>query len=802
MEYKIIKQRFHNYSGEDFISSVQTQFGLSELSATYLIRKGLSTLGQIEEFLYPKEQDLFDPFLFSDMKKACGRIQDAICNNEKIIIYGDYDCDGVCASVILYKTLSNLNAQVSCYLPDRFTEGYGFSEEGINNIKDTGATLIISVDNGITASKEINLAKKYGIDVIITDHHICPDNLPDAYAIIDPKNKLDRYPYEHLCGASVAYKMAVALMGESVTLKEELLAFAALATIADLVPLTLENRTIASIGIAQIKKGVNLGLKKLIDVAAINKESITGGNIAYHIAPRINACGRLYKADIALKLFLTEDEEEASLLAKKLNSINEERKQIENNITQEAESFIERYNLLEEKNILIIKLENVNEGVIGVACGKISEKYNRPAIICVEKDGIIKGSARSVSGFDIYNAMVAANDVYIKFGGHSQAAGFTIDASNFEKMSLAIKNAAKESGIERFMVKRTYYDIEAVSSFLTEKSVRELSLFAPYGIQNPSPVFRLSGVYIRNISVMGSAQQHLRFNIIHKFSNFNAVAFFMADAYANALHEDKKYDVLFSAEIDTYKSTGGIKLIVKQITPHYECDQAYYASLYESFIYSNSGVKKSFVPIYASNINVETAIDNFSESVYILNGKDTYLRCISYAHYKNLNTVFSYATDISPFESEAVNIIVNPTEDISNYFTGKKIFVLDPPCFCGFSDDIYNKDMFYLRNYRYVADIVINRDYIAFVYKRLRALDAFGGKIDKFIDYLNTESEKEINYFTFRLCLDIMSEMQIIEYKVSDNVLSLSFCKITDHKDVKYTPTMLKLNCTTVSTEG
>lgn len=800
MEYKIIKQRFRNYYNESFITAIQKQFGISELSAAYLACKGFSTLGQTEEFLYPKPQDLNNPFLFSEMEKCVARIIRAIINKEKIAIYGDYDCDGVCATTILYKALHAKGAHVFFYMPDRFSDGYGFSMQSIDKIKAKGATLIISVDNGITAVQEVRYAKELGIDIIITDHHNCSDVLPDAYVIINPKRKGEKYPYENLCGAAVAYKVALALGVDDENLVNEMLVFAAVATVADLVPLTLENRSMVSLGLALIKKRGNLGLTKLIEVSGLCADTVTSGQVSYHIAPRINACGRLYKADTAVELFLEQDEVRALRLANDLNAYNVERREIEAEIMNEAEQYIFDNKLAENDDVFIIKLDNANEGVIGVACGKICEKYNRPTIICVQKDGICKGSARSIPKLNIYELLNKAKDLYLKFGGHSQAAGFTIKAENFDEMCAVIHTAACESNIKRALIKSSYYDIEAVSSTITEKAVRELALFSPYGIQNPCPIFRLSSVSLRNFKALGKNKEHLKFNVLHKFCNFSAIGFSMAETYMGILNEQELYDILFSVEINTYKSSSSIQLNVKEIVPHHACPKQYYESLYDHFMRTDIYTGQAEHRFDMSDI--ESALSVYADTLYILHGKDAYFRLYNFAAFISVDTHVCYGR-FDAFHASKINCLVNPLDD-SYLDAAKYIAVLDPPCFSDYAAEIYpdEEKIRLLKTDRYIADIIVNRDYVAFVYKRLRAADSFGGDIDKFISYLNTESEKEINYFTFMLCLDIMYEMGVIkDYEILDGKLCLTFNKIVGQKDIGLTPTFLKLNRTSMCTE-
>ncbi len=792
MEYKIFKQRSATVPNFEFIKMITEQFGLSALSASFLIKKGFTTIGQIEEYLFPKAEYLHNPLFFKDMQKAVDRIRSAVSTDQKIVIYGDYDCDGVCASAILYKALRSSGAKkVECYLPDRFSDGYGMNPQSVKKIIDAGAQLIITVDNGITAVKEIELAAASHVDVILTDHHNCPSDLPGAFAVINPKIIDETYPYPEICGASVALKLAMALGIDHHELRE-LISLAAIATVADLVPLTGENRTITSLGLRYMKENCNLGVRYLAEIASLRLNDITCGNVAFQIAPRINAAGRLYSADLAFELMITEDIKKAKILADQLNKANNERKEIEETIVCKAEKIVEEQNLLCGQSVLFIRLEDENEGVIGIAAGRLCEKYNRPVIIACTKEGICKASARSIPAFDLYDALSQGNEYYIKFGGHAQAAGFSIIEENFIPLSTTVNAYAEKINIKSLFYKRSYYDIEAASSLITEKAVREIELFAPFGIRNPHPVYKLENVSLRNLSKIGSTKEHLRCNVLHKSCNFIAVGFYKGSLADEPEILEGRFDLLFTPSINTFNKKSSIQLEIKDIDLHYECSHDYYVSLYEHFMY-NYSMPDGFDPSDKIAVSIETVFESFDDTIFIAYGKDSLTRLTRYASFKGAGISYHYG-NINKFDHGRVNILVNPLKAGFTLFD-MPVIVLDRPSFFDYEKRLYanNTRVRFLKNDKYLPDILIDRDFIAFIYKKLRVLQTLGQDIVKFIAYLNSESEREINYFNLRIGLDIMSEIGILDYEIFEEKIHIEFHKISEQKDINQSEIMIKL---------
>ena len=790
MDYKIIKRRSNIQLNEESIVSIANQFNISELSASLLMKKGLSTIGQIEEYLFPKKEYLHNPYLFRDMDKTVARILNAIRNQEQIVIYGDYDCDGICSSVILFDTLSYLGGHVITFLPDRFVDGYGMNITRMKQLIQQGAQLIITVDNGIVAFDEVEYANRRQVDVIITDHHTPDVKLPEAFSILNPKITYDSYPYEELCGAGVALKLAEALLNEN--LPNELLVLACIATIADIVPLTGENRTITSIGLELLPKSNNVGLNELISLAGLNIQAITSGTISFQIAPRINAAGRLYSAADAFKLLTTKDPQEAREIAEKLEQANNERKNIEETLFNEAESTI-LTGISKNRNVIFINIKDAHEGVIGIVAGKICEKYNRPTIVCSESNSLIKASARSIQGINIHDLLAHGYDLYEKFGGHSQAAGFSIST---EKYPILVERIEQEAeGLSNSFFKSAYYDLEAVSSQLSEKAVSELNLFAPYGMKNPHPVYLLRGAAVRNISRMGSKKEHLRANIVHKNCNFQSVGFFMGDLADAFFQVNNTYDILFTPSINTYKQKRTLQLEIKEAVCHVPIEAEYYTSFYNYFIWQyESG--DSFIPSTDKIIELtkEKALDNFENYVFIVFDEDTLCRAIRYTKYLGVESTFhyNYFNEINP---QSVNFWIHPISFNKELASSIQVIVLDMPDYFSNYPSVLQtiENIVFLKSVSHNEPYHINRSMIAFVYKKLRYLDAIGNDFNSFIGYLNNESEYSVNYFTVRLILDILTEMEILEYEMIHEKIYIEFKKITKQKDVFDSSIMIKL---------
>ncbi len=496
--------------------------GVSPLLAPLLLARGVDTHDKLRAFLHPSAQDLYDPFLMPDMEKACRIIRETIDVGESIVIYGDYDCDGVCASVIMLEALKSLGARAEVYIPSRKEEGYGLNPAAMQTLAGRQHRLMITVDCGITAVEEIALAKSLGMNVILTDHHTPPNPLPAADAILHPQ--LGGYPCSNLCGAGTAYKLACALSGKQIL---STLPLCALATVADMVPLLGENRTLASLGLAAMSDTSIVGLRALMRVSGIRSgEAVTGQQAGFQLAPRINACGRMETAQIALELLSTRDPARAAELADTSDGLNARRKSLENQILEQANAQASSLDLCTERAI-VIEGEGWEGGVVGLAAGRLAERYGYPTVILSRDGDVCVGSARSACGVDLYQALSACSDLFTRFGGHKQAAGLTLPAENVPEFRLRLSDAVAKQLEGRTLMPETAYDGELQLSDITLDLIGSLRLLEPFGTGNPAPVFLLRDVEALTARAVGSEGAHLKLTLSQGACMLDAIAFRM-----------------------------------------------------------------------------------------------------------------------------------------------------------------------------------------------------------------------------------------------------------------------------------
>ncbi len=496
-------------SKKEKVTQLVEEINVTPLVASLLVNRGLENPEEARAFLFSEKQEFHDPFLFLDMDIAVNRIKQAIAANEAIMVFGDYDADGVTSTTIMMKTLQELGANVQFYIPNRFTEGYGPNEGAFRYAHEIGISLIITVDTGIAALNEARIAKDLGLDLIITDHHEPGPELPDAYAIIHPKRAGSTYPFGELCGAGVAFKLAHALFGK---LPDHLLQFAAIGTIADLVPLKDENRLITQKGLNIIRNTDSVGLKALFKLAGVEPGSTNEETIGFSIAPRINAAGRLDSADPAVYLMLTDDPYEAEALAEDIEQLNKERKELVNSLTEEAIQMVEQHYPADKNSFLIVGKEGWNAGVIGIVASKLVEKYYRPTIVLSydQEKGLAKGSARSIAGFDLFKNLSTCRDILPHFGGHTSAAGMTLNIGDVEELRFRLNQLANEQLSEEDLIPITYIDAEVSVQDIHIASIEEMNKLAPYGMDNPKPKVLIKDASIESIRKIGSEQNHLK----------------------------------------------------------------------------------------------------------------------------------------------------------------------------------------------------------------------------------------------------------------------------------------------------
>jgi len=497
-------------------------YGLPLPIAQVLSARGISP-EESPAFLEPRLEDLNDPFLMRDMDKAVERIITAMKESQKIMVHGDYDVDGVTSLSLLYRNLTSIGLNVIPYIPDRFTEGYGLSSQGIEKAKEEGISLIITVDCGITALEEIEMARKYGIDVIVTDHHEPRETLPEATAIINPK--VDDYPFKDLAGVGVAFKLLEALYRKlSLNLNHLYwdLDLVALGTVADIVPLVKENRVFVHFGLKILEKSKKAGIKSLKSVTGLNGK-VEPWHISFILAPRLNAAGRLNHAIEAFKLLSTRDGLEALQLARELDRTNKERQGIERKILSEAKKMVRRMDL-DKDWVIVLGSEDWHEGVIGIVASKLVEQYNRPTILLSFTGGIGKGSGRSIQNFNLFNALLDLEKYLLSFGGHKMAAGLRLEKENLQDFRRALNKLAKERLKKEYFEPELYIDGEIRLSDINQDILSVYRKLSPFGMGNPQPVFVVKNVTVKNdIRVM--KDRHISFTLKQEQIERRAIAF-------------------------------------------------------------------------------------------------------------------------------------------------------------------------------------------------------------------------------------------------------------------------------------
>ena len=497
-------------------------YGLPLPIAQVLSARGISP-EESPAFLEPRLEDLNDPFLMRDMDKAVERIITAMKESQKIMVHGDYDVDGVTSLSLLYRNLTSIGLNVIPYIPDRFTEGYGLSSQGIEKAKEEGISLIITVDCGITALEEIEMARKYGIDVIVTDHHEPRETLPEATAIINPK--VDDYPFKDLAGVGVAFKLLEALYRKlSLNLNHLYwdLDLVALGTVADIVPLVKENRVFVHFGLKILEKSKKAGIKSLKSVTGLNGK-VEPWHISFILAPRLNAAGRLNHAIEAFKLLSTRDGLEALQLARELDRTNKERQGIERKILSEAKKMVRRMDL-DKDWVIVLGSEDWHEGVIGIVASKLVEQYNRPTILLSFTGGIGKGSGRSIQNFNLFNALLDLEKYLLSFGGHKMAAGLRLEKENLQDFRQALNKLAKERLKKEYFEPELYIDGEIRLSDINQDILSVYRKLSPFGMGNPQPVFVVKNVTVKNdIRVM--KDRHISFTLKQEQIERRAIAF-------------------------------------------------------------------------------------------------------------------------------------------------------------------------------------------------------------------------------------------------------------------------------------
>ncbi|MDR2533299.1 MAG: single-stranded-DNA-specific exonuclease RecJ [Tannerellaceae bacterium] len=553
-------------------NELATLLGYSPVTCLLLVRRGISSEEEALNFFQPHLSHLHDPYLMTDMDKAVKRLNRALGDKEHILIYGDYDVDGATAVSLVYKYLRPYSSTLDYYIPDRDGEGSGISFKGIDYAAANGITLIIALDCGIKAVDKIEYARDKGIDIIICDHHKPDDVLPDAVAVLNPKRADSTYPYEHLSGCGVGYKFMEAFStGNDIPTAalEKLLDLAAVSIAADIVPITGENRVMAYYGLKQLNSFPSLGLKGIIDICGLGGKEITINDIVFKIGPRINASGRMMNGGEAVDLLLVRDSESAREKSENINKYNDERRELDKKITDEANAIIDRFTNMEDRKAIVVYDPSWHSGVIGIVASRLTEKYCMPAVVLTKstQTSMITGSARSVNLFDVYSAIESCSDTLENFGGHTCAVGLTLKEENLHLFINRFMELTDRLIQPEQMSPQIEIDAEIELRDITPTFISELKMMNPFGPNNPKPIFCSRGVKDFGTSkLVGKELEHIKLELVDDNSPapIHAIAFGM-HPYGDHIMAQRRFDICYTIEENNYNGGVSIQLIIKDI---------------------------------------------------------------------------------------------------------------------------------------------------------------------------------------------------------------------------------------------
>ncbi len=552
---------------DQLVSEIAAEFDLPRPIVKILINRRIDDINKIQKFIRPRMEDLSDPFILKGMDGAIDRLTDALRENERIMVYGDYDVDGITATALLYLVFNRLGAQVEFYLPNRLTEGYGLTHEGILEAKNRGVSLIVTVDTGTTAVEEIEFAREQGIDCIVTDHHETGDRLPKAVALVNPKQDNCPYDLAELSGVGVAFKLAQALyrrLGQDERDLEEHLDLVALGTSADIVPLLGENRTLTHYGFRQIARTTKPGLKSLTFVSGLMGKEIATGQVVFVLAPRINAIGRLGDASHAIKLLTTRDETLAQEIARELDNENKRRKSIDEATLKEAMAQIKHVCDLKKDRAIVLASEGWHLGVIGIVASRLVERYHLPTVLIAIDNGEGKGSARSIPGFHLTEALKECEDLLLRYGGHKYAAGLTIAPHNVEAFRKRLIEVSERMLSREDLISKLFIDSDLDLDTIDDAFMETLELFSPFGPMNMRPVF-----LTRNLEVVGTpylvGKNHLKMKVSKGSKVFDVIGFGFGDMVRPLNMRAGTIDMVYVIEYNHWNGVTRIQLRVKDI---------------------------------------------------------------------------------------------------------------------------------------------------------------------------------------------------------------------------------------------
>ncbi len=750
------------------------KYNLNEIVVELLIKRGFDTEQKINHFLNPSENDFHNPFLLKNMDKLVKRVNRAIEKNEKVLIFGDYDVDGVSASAILIKYFASKQFYVDYFLPNRYIDGYGLTNASILNIKEKyNPNLIITVDCGISCYNEVEYAKSLGIDIIITDHHDIPEIIPDTI-VINAKLPNQKYPFNYLCGTGVAFKVVQALSG----LKEakKYLGICAIATIADIVPLVDENRAIVKFGMQDFDKNLPLGIKLLMKDNKLDN-SVTATDIAFKLSPKINAAGRMGDAGVALKLYIKEDKHYLENTIENINNLNAERQSLCNRVYEDVIEKLSHINIA-NYNSIVLYSKKWDSGILGIVSAKIANEFHRPTILFQELDGELKGSARSVNDIDIFSAISSLKEVLEAFGGHKMAAGLTIKTKNFKNFITSINNYLSANYSSKDFMPYNNYDYELSCEQITPKLVKDLDCFEPCGCGNPKPVFNLVLDKSANVSPMPKHQNHI--NITNK--NLSIVAF-NSYKYLPLIKHCSFRQVQLELQLSNYKNKSYLKGLAKNISTGKiekpKNNEIILGEYLKQISFSNIGNKK------IETFNKQKLSSLISKAKNELFG--TLFVCSSFDGYNEFLRECGDDKNFQHYIYEVISnsginsVILSPT-NFTNFSLYKNIVFLDTILHKGYLNALANcsNAKIYIPNYKKIDSAIfknlsIDRNVFGQYFKLFSNFASTHASFYNEIDLykLISNSNKNINFKQFIFCLYVFIELNILSLEPEMEVMSL-----------------------------
>ncbi len=557
--------------GQNEVKHLSVALNVNMVIARLLVQRGIKTFDEAKMFFRPRLSDLHDPFLMKDMDKAVERLELAIANKEKVIIYGDYDVDGTTSVALMYSFLKPRIDEIEYYIPDRYSEGYGISPKSINYAIDNGFTLIVALDCGIKAVEKIADAKARGLDYIICDHHNPGDEVPPAVAVLDPKQVDCNYPEKELSGCGVGFKLAQAFCQKNNLEQEEiydLLDLLVVSIASDIVPITGENRVLAYYGLKRLNSNPGIGLQTIINLAGIADTEITISDIVFKIGPRLNASGRIEHGKTSVQILVEDDDEKAKLIGDEIDSFNEIRKTLDRDITQDALDMVDKSVEVQAMNSTVLYNRDWHKGVVGIVASRVTEKYYCPTIILTESNGLATGSARSVRDFDLYEAIGQCSDLLESYGGHMYAAGLTMKIENIPEFKRRFEEIVTNQITDMQQTQTIEIDAKITLSEITPRFYRILKQFAPFGPRNMAPVFVTEDVFDAGTSrLVGKNQEHLKLDLVEPDVNsgiFPGIAFNQSNAY-ELITSGLPFDVCYSITENEYRGKTNLQLFLKDI---------------------------------------------------------------------------------------------------------------------------------------------------------------------------------------------------------------------------------------------